>query len=185
MAKVAKRFYGEPALHRKLALYNGIQDPNHILMGHGLEIPSRRELEGGGVAAPRAVTVPVPAAAQPARPATAVVPAMVPPNGLEEILATFGNINEFIRDDGTLEPKWETEFLDRVSLPFPIRFPGTPRSSPRGSTATVSCVMSFRVCSRRSKDRDWNRKSKPMEVASISAVRERAESFLPIVGASP
>ena len=42
------------------------------------------------------------------------------PNGLEEILAAFGNIYEYIRTDGSLDPKWQTEFLARIALPFPL-----------------------------------------------------------------
>jgi hypothetical protein len=42
------------------------------------------------------------------------------PNGLEQIVATFGNIYEFIRVDGSLDPKWQADFLTRIDLPFPL-----------------------------------------------------------------
>jgi len=28
------------------------------------------------------------------------------PNGVEQLVATFGNIYEYIRTDGSLDPKW-------------------------------------------------------------------------------
>ena len=43
-----------------------------------------------------------------------------PPDGLQQILAVFGNIHEFIGPDGILDSKWHTSFLDRAVLPFPL-----------------------------------------------------------------
>jgi D-alanyl-D-alanine carboxypeptidase len=43
------------------------------------------------------------------------------PHGLDEIIATFGDIYEYIGPDGELDPRWETNFLARVNLPFPLR----------------------------------------------------------------
>jgi hypothetical protein len=51
---------------------------------------------------------------------------LAPPNGLDQILATFGDINTYIRDDGTIKPQWETDFLVRATLPFPIAYSGNP-----------------------------------------------------------
>jgi D-alanyl-D-alanine carboxypeptidase len=45
---------------------------------------------------------------------------MVAPNGLEEIRTTFGDIFAYIIADQTLDPRWQSEFLDRVPLPFPM-----------------------------------------------------------------
>jgi len=46
---------------------------------------------------------------------------LVAPHGLEQILATFGNIHEYIATDGTLDPRWQHDSLATVTLPFPLR----------------------------------------------------------------
>jgi LysM repeat protein len=102
LQKIAKSFFGDSELFKKLAEYNGIRNPDLIVVGQTIEIPSRSELEG----------------VRPEIPAPA--PGLVPPNGLNEILVTFGNIFEFIRDDGTLDPRWEVEQLARAQLPYSI-----------------------------------------------------------------
>ncbi|HEV8523505.1 MAG TPA: M15 family metallopeptidase [Terriglobales bacterium] len=53
--------------------------------------------------------------------ATAVVKALVVPNGLDEIIATFGNIFAHLRADGTPNQKWEPKILTVVAIPFPMR----------------------------------------------------------------
>jgi hypothetical protein len=45
---------------------------------------------------------------------------VVAPRGLDEILATFGDIFDYIRSDHTLDPRWQTGFLDRAALPVPM-----------------------------------------------------------------
>lgn len=108
LQQLAKKYYGDSSLYRKLALYNGIRDPGLIFVGQTIEVPSMRELEGG---------IPV----------TPVSPNHVaPPNGLDQILDTFGNIYEGLREDGTLDAKWEGQHLSRGSLPFPILLSGNP-----------------------------------------------------------
>ncbi len=42
------------------------------------------------------------------------------PNGLEQIVVTFGNIYEYVRKDGSLDPKWQADFLTRITMPFPL-----------------------------------------------------------------
>mgnify|MGYP001328661190 CR=1 FL=1 len=42
------------------------------------------------------------------------------PNGLDEIRSTFGDIFAYIIADHTLDPRWQSEFLDRIALPFPM-----------------------------------------------------------------
>jgi LysM repeat protein len=101
LAKIARLLYGDAQWANKLAGYNGVLNPDLILVGQTLEIPSKRELQG---------TVPEPS--MPTKPA--------PPNGVEEIVATFGNILDFIKEDGNLDSRWETEYLGRAPLPFPI-----------------------------------------------------------------
>lgn len=49
------------------------------------------------------------------------VVALQAPNGPEEIMATFGDIYEYIRADRSLDPKWQADFLTRISLPFPLK----------------------------------------------------------------
>lgn len=46
--------------------------------------------------------------------------ALKPPHGLNGILATFGNIFEYIRHDHTLDPRWQAEQLITMPLPFPL-----------------------------------------------------------------
>ena len=45
---------------------------------------------------------------------------VVPPNGLDEIRTTFGDIFAYVTADHTLDPRWRSEFLDRITLPFPM-----------------------------------------------------------------
>jgi D-alanyl-D-alanine carboxypeptidase len=46
--------------------------------------------------------------------------ALVPPHGLDEICATFGDIFGYIAADHTLDAEWQSDFLARVVLPFPM-----------------------------------------------------------------
>jgi len=107
LSRIAKRVYGDAALVERLARYNGLLDPDVIAVGQTIEIPSRRELEGTRL----------PKSSGPTNAET-----LTPPNGLDAILATFGNIYDYLRDDGTLKPEWEAEFLTRAPLPFAIPF---------------------------------------------------------------
>ena len=43
-----------------------------------------------------------------------------PPCGLGGIFATFGNIYDYIRTDGTLDSRWQVDHLARVELPFSL-----------------------------------------------------------------
>jgi hypothetical protein len=65
---------------------------------------------------------PAPAAAPTPAPSV-VVPV---PNGLNQILATFGDLRPFIQDDGTLSTNWEIEQMTRSVLPFGIPLSGNP-----------------------------------------------------------
>ena len=47
-------------------------------------------------------------------------PTLVPPHGLDQIVATFGDIFDYIREDHTVDPRWQTEMLSTISLPFSI-----------------------------------------------------------------
>src|SRR5438045_5733813 len=95
MGKIARRFYGDAAICDLLCRYNGIRDANQISVGQTLEIPSRRELHGPAPAPPAQAPARVPAPA----PTAAVPSTLTVPNGLDQVLATFGNIYEYVRDD--------------------------------------------------------------------------------------
>jgi hypothetical protein len=43
------------------------------------------------------------------------------PHGLEDLLTNFGDIFEYIHADGSLDARWYSEFLGRLTLPFPLR----------------------------------------------------------------
>jgi hypothetical protein len=101
LVKIAKLSYGDAKLANKLAGYNGILNPDLILVGQTLEIPSKREMEGIA-----------PGPSMPTR--------LTPPNGFEELVASFGNILDFLKEDGNLDSRWETEYLGSVRLPFSI-----------------------------------------------------------------
>lgn len=47
------------------------------------------------------------------------------PVGKAAVIKTFGNISKYIREDGTLSPKWEEENIVRVTLPAPLTLAGT------------------------------------------------------------
>lgn len=45
---------------------------------------------------------------------------LAPPHGLDELVATFGDIFDYIREDHTLDPRWQTDCLTTVPLPFAL-----------------------------------------------------------------
>jgi hypothetical protein len=45
---------------------------------------------------------------------------ITPPHGLDGIIAAFGDIFSYLRADHTLDPRWQTERLAMIALPFPI-----------------------------------------------------------------
>lgn len=103
LGKIANEFYSKAALYKKLADYNGILNPDQIITGQVLEIPSKRELLG---------VVPQPVSSD---------TELAAPNGLGQILDVFGNIFECIQDDGNLnEQRWHQEYFARARLPFSI-----------------------------------------------------------------
>ncbi len=104
LRKIARAQLGSAALYAKIAEYNGLRDPDLLRVGQRLEIPGRRDL-----APPAPAPAPVPAA-----------PGLRPPHGLEAIVAEFGDLYAYLRNDGTLDPRWETEQLARAALPFAI-----------------------------------------------------------------
>ncbi len=53
-------------------------------------------------------------------------PPLATPRGLDEIIALFGNISEYIAEDGKLEARWQLEFLAKVILPYLLRLSWDP-----------------------------------------------------------
>ena len=51
---------------------------------------------------------------------------LAPPHGLQEIINVFGDIFEFIHPDGHLDPRWESQMLTRITLPFPLPLSWNP-----------------------------------------------------------
>jgi D-alanyl-D-alanine carboxypeptidase len=45
---------------------------------------------------------------------------VIPPVGIVEINARFGDIRSYIQDDGTLSLEWELEKIVRINLPSPM-----------------------------------------------------------------
>ncbi len=54
---------------------------------------------------------------------------LIPPDGLQGIVATFGDIRQYILGDGSLDPKWQADFLTRIELPFPLNLSWDPATS--------------------------------------------------------
>lgn len=109
LARIAKAELGDAKLFQRIADLNGMRDPNALVVGQRLEIPTKREL------------TPPPPPPAPAATAAAAAVRVLPPHGLSALLAEFGDIYGFLRDDGSLDPTWETQQLARAPLPFPIR----------------------------------------------------------------
>ena len=51
---------------------------------------------------------------------------LAPPHGLQGIITVFGDIFDFIHSGGTLDPRWESEMLTRINLPFPLPLSWNP-----------------------------------------------------------
>jgi hypothetical protein len=45
-------------------------------------------------------------------------PLIAPPRGLAEIVVSFGDIYKYIQPGGSLDPRWQADFLSSVDLPF-------------------------------------------------------------------
>jgi len=53
-------------------------------------------------------------------PDAAPEPGLVAPHGLEKIVATFGDIYDYVLPGGSLDPRWQGDYLASVELPFPL-----------------------------------------------------------------
>lgn len=45
---------------------------------------------------------------------------LAPPHGLDQIRATFGDIFQYILSDHTVDPRWQSQFLTRIEMPFQL-----------------------------------------------------------------
>ncbi len=43
------------------------------------------------------------------------------PSGYQEMISLFGDIHPYIKEDGTLDSRWENKILDVCYLPYPMR----------------------------------------------------------------
>ena len=79
LANIAARYFGDTALVTKIASYNGITNPDLLRAGERLEIPTRRELDGSKQMLPPSHG------------------GVSPPDGLDGIVATFGDLSSYNR----------------------------------------------------------------------------------------
>lgn len=107
LARIARAQLGDAKLADTLADYNGLPDSRQLFVGERIELPSARDRRP--IAQAR---FPDQARAPAAWPAT--------PHGFQAVCDTFGDLRKFIRDDGSLDPKWEAQRIARAALPFPI-----------------------------------------------------------------
>jgi LysM repeat protein len=113
LSKIADAKLGDKALAAALADYNGLPDARQIFVGQRIQLPARRELR------PRPV-------------ARDFTPWPAPPQGFQAIRDTFGDILSYLRDDGSIDARWETERMVRAALPFPIPLAWDVRQSVTG-----------------------------------------------------
>jgi hypothetical protein len=106
LAKLALSHLGDAILARSLADYNGLRDVRDIRVGQAIELAHLRELQPRRTTGTSRAGTPLP-----------WPPA---PNGMQGIIDTFGDIRSYARDDGTPDPKWESTFMGRATLPFSI-----------------------------------------------------------------
>jgi hypothetical protein len=71
---------------------------------------------------------------------------VVAPRGLDEIVATFGDIFEYIHPDHSLDPRWQTDFLERTALPFPMVLSWGPYAHCTPDHLSQGSVRNLRRC---------------------------------------
>jgi hypothetical protein len=104
LTRIARAQLGDAKLAPVLADFNGLPDANQIFVGQRIELPSTRDLRpaSAGEVSRTPVTWPT------------------PPAGFQGIRDTFGDILRYIRDDGSIDPKWESERMVKAALSFQI-----------------------------------------------------------------
>lgn len=51
---------------------------------------------------------------------------MTTPNGIDEIISVFGDIDSFIDGTGALLPAWTEQYLTTIDMPFPLALSWSP-----------------------------------------------------------
>lgn len=99
---IAFGFFGDPELSGLIADFNGLRPASRLYPGQRLHIPDARDLTPSSE--------------------YDISYGVAPPYGLEGIIASFGNIYDYLGEDGTLDPRWVQENMRRVRLPFPLKW---------------------------------------------------------------
>jgi len=103
LSNISTEFYGSPNFVDKIVEYNSLKNSNSIFINQQIILPGIEELK----------PFPYP------NPVDRVIPV---PNGLHEIISTFGDIRKYITRTGELSPTWNVEQLTSITLPFPIKY---------------------------------------------------------------
>lgn len=101
LSAISDRFYGSPNFVDKIMSYNNFLDQDSIFPNQQIELPGIDQLEEPKIVIPNT--------------------AIKVPNGINEIIQTFGNLKEYISRSGELSPRWNTDKLTTIRLPFPIK----------------------------------------------------------------
>jgi len=115
LAAIARQKMGSSRAAATLADYNALRT-RRLAVGSRIFIPSAADLRPPRVVAEAPAMAPRRVSAR----AGAVAPPPAPPAGLHGVLGAFGDIYDFIRNDGTIDPRWESRHITRVTLPFAI-----------------------------------------------------------------
>lgn len=113
LAKIARDHLGDAKLADVLADYNGLSETRYLFVGQRIQLPSARDRRPATLASTEGETAP--RAAWPS-----------PPHGFQAIRDTFGDLVKYVRNDGTLDPKWEMERMVPAKLPFAIPLSWAP-----------------------------------------------------------
>ena len=107
LGSIAHAQLGDARLATSLADFNGLPNANQIFVGQRILLPSGRDRQSPE---------------QPARPAVAdtVRTCPNPPHGFQAVREVFGDILRYLRDDGSIDPRWEVERMVRAELPFSV-----------------------------------------------------------------
>lgn len=109
LSKIARRMLGSATETELLARFNGITNPNSILVGQAIEIPSAKDLHPAR---------PKPVGAGSA--ATSPVPTLPRPSGYDQIVATFGDVKANLDPEGNVSQAWIQQNIGRAPLPYPL-----------------------------------------------------------------
>jgi hypothetical protein len=101
LSAISAKFYGSPNFVDKIMSYNNFLDQDSIFPNQQIELPGIDQLEEKKITSPDLI--------------------IKVPNGINEIIQTFGNLKEYISRSGELSPRWNTDQLTTIRLPFPIK----------------------------------------------------------------